>query len=88
MLVPSVVKPSTIGLMALPEGKPATYADVLALPPSVVGQVINGELVVMPRPASGHTAVASTLSMDLGSPFQRGRGAPGGWWIFFEPESR
>jgi hypothetical protein len=76
LLVPSVVKPSTIGHMSLPEGKPATYADVLALPPSVVGQVINGELVLMLRPASGHTAVASTLSMDLGSPFQRGRGGP------------
>ena len=24
--------------------------------------------------------------MDLGSPFQRGRGGPGGWWILDEPE--
>lgn len=24
--------------------------------------------------------------MDLGSPFHRGRGGPGGWWILDEPE--
>jgi Uma2 family endonuclease len=24
--------------------------------------------------------------MDLGSPFQRGRGGPGGWWLSDEPE--
>lgn len=24
--------------------------------------------------------------MDLGNPFQRGRGGPGGWWILDEPE--
>lgn len=24
--------------------------------------------------------------MDLGTPFHRGRGGPGGWWILVEPE--
>lgn len=30
--------------------------------------------------------VASTLGNDIGTPFQRGRGGPGGWWILDEPE--
>lgn len=29
---------------------------------------------------------ASTLGIELGSPFQRGRGGPGGWLIVDEPE--
>jgi Uma2 family endonuclease len=64
----------------------ATYEDLCALPPHVLGQIIDGELVALPRPANEHTIVASTLGMDLGSAFQRGRGGPGGWWILDEPE--
>ena len=26
------------------------------------------------------------MGRDVGSPFQRGRGGPGGWWILDEPE--
>ena len=29
----------------------ATYADILALPENVVGEIIQGDLVVSPRPA-------------------------------------
>ena len=29
---------------------------------------------------------ASVLGMDVGSPFERGRGGPGGWWVLYEPE--
>jgi Uma2 family endonuclease len=72
--------------MTAPAKKVATYQDIIDLPPHVVGQIINGELIVSPRPAFGHGGVTSTLGMDLGGPFQRGRGGPGGWWIYFEPE--
>ena len=65
---------------------PATYADILALPDHVVGEIIGGELHVSPRPATPHAHVASTLGMDIGSSFQRGRGGPGGWWVLDEPE--
>jgi hypothetical protein len=41
---------------------------------------------VRPRPASRHALAAAALGMDLGSPFQRSRGGPGGWWILSEPE--
>ncbi|MBC7793271.1 MAG: Uma2 family endonuclease [Clostridia bacterium] len=64
----------------------ATYDDLVALPVNVVGELIDGDLIVSPRPAGPHSQAASTLGMDLGSPFQRGRGGPGGWWILDEPE--
>src|SRR5688572_26942520 len=64
----------------------ATYADLEALPDNVIGQIVDGELYASPRPAMPHAITASTMVMDLGSPFQRGRGGPGGWWIVAEPE--
>jgi Uma2 family endonuclease len=64
----------------------ATYADVEALPEHVVGELIEGELIVSPRPAPRHALAASTLLAELHTPFQRGQGGPGGWWILFEPE--
>jgi Uma2 family endonuclease len=52
----------------------------------MVAEIIDGELVLSPRPAAPHTAVHSTLMSDLGSAFGRGRGGPGGWHILIEPE--
>ncbi len=66
--------------------RPATYADLEALPEHVVGQIIDDELIVMPRPASPHTVAYSTLLSDLHNAFQRGRSGPGGWWLLGEPE--
>ena len=63
----------------------ATYADIEALPDHVVGEIIDGELFVSPRPAGPHTLAASYLGAALIGAFGRPRG-PGGWWIFFEPE--
>jgi Uma2 family endonuclease len=75
-----------VSVMADPARRRATYDDVLAAPPHHVAQVIDGELDLQPRPAGPHALAASTLGMDLGTPFQRGRGGPGGWWIVHEPE--
>ena len=66
--------------------QPATYQDILALPDYVNGEIVDGELFVSPRPGPKHTVASSTLGIDLGGPFQRGRGGPGGWWILDEPE--
>jgi Uma2 family endonuclease len=65
---------------------PATYADIEALPPHQVGEILGGELFASPRPAFGHASAASRLGMDIGGPFDRGRGGPGGWRILDEPE--
>jgi Uma2 family endonuclease len=66
--------------------KPATYADLEALPAHVVGELIAGELHVSPRPAAPHTVAASRLGGGLSGPFDEGRGGPGGWIILDEPE--
>lgn len=52
----------------------------------MVAEVVDGELYTSPRPAAAHATAASTLGMDIGSPFQRCHGGPGGWWILDEPE--
>ncbi len=64
----------------------ATYQDVLDAPDHCVAEVLAGELHTSPRPAMRHATAASVLGMDIGGPFQRGRGGPGGWWILDEPE--
>jgi Uma2 family endonuclease len=66
--------------------KLATYADVLAQPEHVVAEVIGGVLHTMPRPRLRHARAASVLGADLGGPFERGRGGPGGWILLDEPE--
>jgi Uma2 family endonuclease len=68
------------------ERRRATYEDVLAAPPEKVAEVVDGELYLFPRPAKPHTAAASALNEELGPPFKRSRGGPGGWILLFEPE--
>ena len=72
--------------MAESARKIASYADLCALPAPLVGEIVDGELVAQPRPALRHAHAASSLGGDLFSPFQRGRGGPGGWVFLFEPE--
>ena len=64
----------------------ATYQDVLDAPAHQVSEIIEGTLHTDPRPAPRHTLASSTLGNELGPPFHRGRGGPGGWWILDEPE--
>jgi Uma2 family endonuclease len=64
----------------------ATYADLEAVPPHKVAELVNGVLHVMPRPASRHARAASRLEIKLGGPFDLGDGGPGGWVILLEPE--
>jgi Uma2 family endonuclease len=66
--------------------RPATFRDLEALPSNVVGEIIAGILYANPRPASRHAAATSALGEELGPPFKRGRGGPGGWVILDEPE--
>jgi len=66
--------------------KQASYADVLNAPPNKVAEIIHGELVLSPRPAGPHSVATSALGEELGPPFKRGRGGPGGWILLDEPE--
>lgn len=69
-----------------PARRPASYDDLLALPDHVVGEILDGELHVSPRPAPRHALTSTVLSGEIGPPFHGGRGGPGGWWILAEPE--
>ena len=66
--------------------KLATPADHDDLPDNIVGELLNGEVYLSPRPAGPHARASSALGGSLFGPFQRGRGGPGGWFILYEPE--
>src|SRR4051794_16531856 len=76
----------TLGTMGDPARRKATYDDVLAAPRHQVAEIIGGELRLMPRPAKPHAAATTALGEELGPPFKRGRGGPGGWILLDEPE--
>ncbi len=62
------------------------YEAYLRVPPHQRAEIVHGTLYVMSRPSPKHANAASTLGVELGAPFQRGRGGPGGWWILDELE--
>lgn len=64
----------------------ATYEDVIHAPEHMVAEIIDGDLELSPRPGALATSVASVLTGELEPPFRRGKGGPGGWFIFVEPE--
>lgn len=67
----------------------ATYEDLMQVPENLVAEIIDGELVTSPRPASPHARATAVLNRDLGG-FDEPPGAdgPGGWWMLVEPELR
>lgn len=65
--------------------RPPTIADLDDLPEDVVGEIIDGELIVHPRPDPPHVWAASELGAILIPPFRRGIDGPGGWIILDEP---
>jgi Uma2 family endonuclease len=66
--------------------RPATYADLEAVPAHQVAELLFGVVHVHPRPAPPHALAASALGGELDGPFRRGRGGPGGWILLDEPE--
>ncbi|WP_437663996.1 Uma2 family endonuclease [Sorangium sp. So ce1182] len=68
------------------EQRRATYADLEAVPPNKVAELVRGTLHVFPRPAPRHARTSSRLGIKLGGPFDLGDGGPGGWHILDGPE--
>lgn len=66
--------------------KKSLYEYLRALPESVTGEILAGQLYAHPRPGGRHILAASSISAELSGPYQRGRSGPGGWWILVEPE--
>lgn len=65
--------------------KTATYADLEAVPPHLVAEIIDGVIRTHPRPSPRHSGAANAVAAKLTGPFQWG-GGPGGWVFFVEPE--
>lgn len=75
----------------MPVGKRrATYEELREVPDTMVAEILDGELITTPRPASPHARAAIVLGSDLLGQFDRPpgdpAGGPGGWWFLFEPE--
>lgn len=66
--------------------KKATYAELEALPPNMVGETFYGVLHAFPRPRARHGRARTRLGSRLGPPFDEGEGGPGGWILLDEPE--
>lgn len=66
--------------------RPATYADLEALPEDNHAELIGGAIVTQPSSLPRHTRVQRVLGSRIGGPFddEDGRAGPGGWWIFPE----
>jgi hypothetical protein len=62
------------------------YDQLMNLPETLTGEILNGQLHTQPRPTGPHALTVSSLGDELVGPFQKGRGGPGGWWIIDEPE--
>ncbi len=72
--------------MPQPAKKKATYNDLHSIPENMVGEIIDGELFVTPRPSARHTHASSIVGAEVCPPYQLGRGGPGGWIILDETE--
>jgi Uma2 family endonuclease len=70
------------------QAKRATYEDLLQVPDTMVAEIVDGELVVSPRPAAPHALAAAEIAADLLPMFHGmpARSGPGGWWMLPEPE--
>jgi Uma2 family endonuclease len=66
--------------------KPATYANLEALPPNKLGEIIAGELYVSPWPTIPQVVASSRLGGTLVGQFDLGSRGPDGWSILGKPE--
>jgi len=71
-----------------PIGRPATWDDLAEIPEQLIGEIVDGQIVVSPRPGAPHARAATDLGTLLGAPFRFGQGGPGGWIFLHEPRLR
>jgi Uma2 family endonuclease len=69
----------------VPSRRSVHLEDIDALPPDLIGEIIDGALYTRSRPSPAHQFAAGDVHIDLGLAFGRGRGGPGGWWILPDP---
>ena len=56
--------------------KKATYEDLCALPETLVGEIIDEELIATPRPSPLHCVATSALGGEVISPLSVRQGRP------------
>lgn len=64
----------------------ACYEDIKDLAPELIGELLAGDLFTRRRPSNREAVFSSSLGMDIGAAFHRGRGGPGGWIVIDKPE--
>lgn len=69
-----------------PRLAPAVVEAYRNAPPTMMAEVLAGELSLLPRPRRRHARSAGRLGAALDGPFDRGRDGPGGWLFLPEPE--
>lgn len=62
------------------------YDQLAALPANMVGEIVSGALYAHPRPTRAHGHAATELAREVGNPFRRRHGGPGGWIFIAEHE--
>jgi Uma2 family endonuclease len=73
--------------MSEPAKKRSTYEDLYKIPENMTGEIVNGELIVTPRPSRKHVFTATALGTKVAAPYQFGEGGgPGGWIVLIDPE--
>jgi Uma2 family endonuclease len=72
--------------MREPARREARYQDLLNAPPEMIAEILDGELVLHPRPAPPHADTCVSILADVSRLRRRKGGPPGGWQILLEPE--
>ncbi len=62
------------------------YDQLVDLPETLTGEILDGQLHAQPRPAPRELHATSRLDRTIGRSYGDGDGGPGGWWILIEPE--
>lgn len=67
--------------------KKAPYEGLYRIPENTTGEIIEGELMVTPRPPWRNVRTVSVLGAEVIGPYDLGEGdGPGAWIILIEPE--
>ncbi|HQN19569.1 MAG TPA: hypothetical protein PKV86_10530 [Syntrophobacteraceae bacterium] len=65
--------------------KQASYEDLSHLPDNVLGEIVDVELILTPRPSRKHVVATTVLGAEILPPYQFGRGGgPSGWMTLYE----
>lgn len=74
-----------MSLLTQPRIRPATYADLEALPGDTKGEIIEDILYTQPRPRLRHSRAGLRIGGRISEAYDLEPSNPSGWWIAIEP---